>query len=292
MKRRACLYLLAVASLLPSFALGQKAAFRPNLGPDLPTIIVRCGDVGVLLRQKSQWTMGRIDFRGKPMSTEKSAYGTVLLFPNLGFIGTAHLENEPEPLESLSFELDGVKIENPTAELQGKQFKFTRVSKIRGVKLICEIELKEDRLYETTTLETKEEVPLKLLYHFMHAWLPSVSHYAAGDEKGGVESGEFPNDEVAMRKMFVNRKVDWFAAYEPTNRQFAVSRLLSTPELGGHQSMVWNVIGTYRKYYLKCFADGVIPAGFKGTWKMVTGFGEAELAGWSATAEGVAKQLK
>jgi hypothetical protein len=77
----------------------SKEPFKPKLGPDLPAITVSCGDVSLLLRQASQWTPRRIDFRGHAMTTERSAYGTVFSFPDCGFIGTAHLENEPEPLK-------------------------------------------------------------------------------------------------------------------------------------------------------------------------------------------------
>jgi len=41
------------------------------------------------------------------MTSEKSAYGTVFAYPDIGSIGTAHLENEPEEFQSLSIILDG-----------------------------------------------------------------------------------------------------------------------------------------------------------------------------------------
>ena len=72
-------------SLFQSLALGlaltalasAKEPFKPNLGPELPRITVSCGDVTLLLRQATQWTPERIDFRGAAMTTESSAYAVL-----------------------------------------------------------------------------------------------------------------------------------------------------------------------------------------------------------------------
>ncbi len=286
-----CLLLLVGLSI----TLHAAEPFRPNLGPDRDRITVRCGEVTLLFRQASQWTPGRIDFRGAPMTTERSAYGTVFSFPEVGFIGTGHLENEPEPLESVAFFLDGEKVENPEAELEAtSQFRFERVSHVRDFHLRGIIEIKDDRLYETATVSTENAVPLKLVYHFMHAWRPTVSAYLAGRDGDAPEDllrGELRDGDDVARKFYVNERVDWIAVYEPESRQFAVSRLLETPEEGKHVSMIWNVPGTYRKYYLKCFNNETVTAGFEGTWRMVTGFGSSELGEWEEKARALAAAL-
>jgi hypothetical protein len=268
--------------------------FVPNLGPDLPAITVTCGEVSLLLRQGSQWTPGRIDFRGHSMTTERSAYGTVFSFPDCGFIGTAHLENEPETLESLAFILDGKPLEKPEAVLKDRTFRFERKSRVRDFELTCVTELKNDRLYETTTVRTQKAVPLKLVYHFMHAWAPSVSAFCAGTDASPDQtiSGPLHDGDDTARKFFINQRIDWMAAFEPKSRQFAVSRLLAAPDQGGHIAMIWNVPGSYRKFYLKCFNNATVPAGFEGTWRMVTSFGASDAPGWEKTARQVAAELK
>lgn len=268
--------------------------FRPNLGPDLPRITVQCGDLTLLLRQSSQWTPGRIDFRGTPMTTEKSAYGTVFMFPEIGFIGTAHLENEPEDLKSLSYLLDGKAIEAPVGQLTGKTFRFVRESRIRNFQLTCETELKGNRLYETTSVSTEKAAPLKLVYHFMHAWTPTVSAYLAGrdDLPGEFSSGLLEDTKEVDRKFYINQRIDWMAVYEPDSKQFAVSRLLEAPAEGGHESKIWNVPGTYRKFYLACFQNETVPANFNGTWRMVTGFGNSEPGEWESAASQLAETLR
>lgn len=282
--------------LLALFVLTASAAepFRPNLGPNLKTLTVQCGDLTLLLRQASQWTPGRIDFRGKAMTTERSAYGTVFNFTGTGFIGTGHLENEPEPLQSLAFFVDGQEIQATSEKLVGNHFQLKRVSNVRGCQLTCVVELKDNRLIETSTIQTTEAVPLHLVYHFMHAWRPTVSGFLAGRDAGPepTHGGELNDAPATARQFVINERVDWMAVYEPESGQFAVSRLLAAPKQGGHVSMIWNVPGSYRKYYLKCFDKDSVPANFKGTWRMVTAFGAARPEEWQAQARELAEALR
>ena len=277
--------LICVLGLMASF-LQAKEPFIPNLGPNLPAITVTCGDVTLLLRQETQWTPGRIDFRRHPMTTERSAYGTVFSFPDCGFIGTGHLENEPENLQSLAFWIDDKKVETPTARLKGNSFRFERRSRIRTFDLTNVIEIKNSRLYETATVHANEATPLKLVYHFMHAWTPSVSAFLTEDEAGPLR-----DDAEVARKFYINKSVDWMAVYEPKSSQFGVSRLLEAPDQGGHIAMIWNVPGTYRKFYLKCFNNETVPAGFTGTWRMVTAFGSSTPEAWESSARELAQDL-
>jgi len=268
--------------------------FRPNLGPNLPTVTVQSGDLTLLLRQASQWTPGRIDFRGQPMTTERSAYGTVFNFTGTGFIGTGHLENEPEPLQSLAFFVDGQEIQAPSEKLVGKHFQLKRVSNVRGCQLTCVVELKDNRLIETSTIRTTNAVPLHLVYHFMHAWRPTVSGFLAGRdaEPEPTHGGELNDAPATARQFVISERVDWMAVYEPESGQFAVSRLMAAPKEGGHVSMIWNVPGSYRKYYLKCFDKDIVPANFEGTWRMVTAFGAARPEEWQSKARALAEALR
>lgn len=282
-----------LALLLPLLAGSLCAAepFRPNLGPDLERFTVTCGKVTLLMRQASQWTPGRIDHEGFAMTTEKSAYGTVLSFPDVGFIGTAHLENEPETLTKLEFFLDDRLVAEPEPEMRGGRFRSVRESVIRGVRLRCEIELKDDRLTETTTLTAEQDTPLKLLYHFMHAWTPTVSAWLAGSGDQSEGAALLDSEEV-VRKFYIQKRVDWMAVYEPESARFGVSRLLEAPEEAGNVAMLWNVPGTYRKYYLRCFDNTTVPSGFSGTWRMVTAFGKADAGNWEDAARRLAAELE
>lgn len=265
-----------------------------DMGPDRERITVQCGNVTLLLRRQSQWTPGRIDFRGNPMTTERSAYGTVFSFPGVGFIGTAHLENEPEKLTALRFILDEKELDTPGATLSGARFRFERESQVRNFRMNCVVELSGNRLYETTTVSTAEAAPLKLVYHFMHAWTPSVSGFIAGLDESPTESvsGALTDDKAVVRKFYINARVDWIAVYEPRSGQFAVSRLLAAPREAGNIAKIWNVPKTYRKFYLTCFNNQTVPAGFHGAWRMVTGFGIATPDTWETAAKALARELQ
>ena len=265
----------------------------PPVGPNLERITVTVGDLTLLLRQGTQWTPGRIDYRGTAMTTERSAYGTVFKFPGVGFIGTGHFENEPEDLRSVHFFLDGAPVAAATEALKGESFRFERESRVRDFSLRNTTELKDNRLYETATIETKMAVPLDLIYHFMHAWQPEISDFVAGtdgDEK--ITSGSFESTDEALGKFYIDAEVDWVAVYHPSSQKFAVSRLLETPDGLSHQSKLWNRPPTYRKYYLATFVNRTVPAGFEGTWRMVTAFGEASPLNWQAEAQALAEKLR
>lgn len=277
--------LLALCPLVPA----------PAARADLPPrITVQCGEVTLLLRAASQWTPGRIDFRGTPLTTERSAYGTVFSFPGVGFIGTGHHENEPEDLGRLAFFLDGKALEAPGETLAGDRFRFERESRIRTLRLRSVVELKGGRLLESAWLRAEEDTPQKLLYHFMHAWVPTVSAFLAGKDSspGEIVEGTLGDSEEEARGFRIGERVDWVALYEPTSRKFAVSRLLEAPDAGGHVSLIWNVPGTYRKYYLRCFADDTVPAGFEGLWRMATAFGAADEGEWRDAARKLAAELR
>jgi hypothetical protein len=276
-----------------SGAMAQKKTFKPNLGPNLPRITVHAGDVSLLLRQTSQWTPGRIDYRKIPMTTERSFYGTVFMFPEIGFIGTGHLENEPENLQSLHFFVDGKEIKTPGETIEADQsFKFHRTSKIRDFDLETTIEIHDNKLYETATIHAHKDVPLKLVYHFMHAWKPEISEFCT-HVGGQTVSGKLNDLEENHRKFFINKPASWTAVFDPTSNQFAISKILASPggDAAAHSSKIWNVPDTYRKYYLTSFSNETVPTGFSGTWKMVTGFGKSIPENWKKNAEIKARQL-
>ncbi|MGB0580743.1 MAG: hypothetical protein ACPGVU_13660 [Limisphaerales bacterium] len=253
----------------------------------------KVGNVSVVFESKRQWTPARIDFRGQPMTTERSAYGSVFSFPGVGFIGTTHFENEPEQLRSTTWFIDGKAVDVAKKMTAGKELRFVRKSKIRSFETDSEWRIKNGRLYETVDVRATSETPLKLVYHFMHAWQPTVSAFLAGNDGETKElSGELRNGKDVARKFYIEQEVDWLAVYEPKSRQFAVSRLLRVPEQGGARSRIWNVPGTYRKYYLMCFHQQTVPAGWRGQYQMVTSFGAASQSEWKSKARRLAAELK
>ena len=83
------------------------------------------------------------------MTTERSAYGTVFSFPGVGFIGTAHLENEPEQLQSTQWFMDTLAVDAANHMAATHKIRFLRKSKIRAFETTSEWLIQKDRLYET-----------------------------------------------------------------------------------------------------------------------------------------------
>jgi len=195
-------------------------------------------------------------------------------------------------VQELEFYLDGERVAEPGERLVGKTFRMERRSKVKAFDMHRTVELRDDRLWETVRVSCGEATPLKLVYHFMHAWNPSATEYLAGEDSGDEVTGTFEADLDAERSFVVNEEVDWVAVYDGPLKKFSVARLVERPGAGGAMSKIWDVPGTYRKHYLQCFTNETVPKGFKGTWRTVTAFGEAGAGEWKAKARKLAGELK
>ena len=258
-------------------------------------ISVKCGDLAINFEGPTRrWTIENIKFRDVLVAPGRGASGTVFNFPDIGFIGTAHHENETEPVDDLKFFIDDKPLNEVPAELSGDTFRLERQSHVKNFSLEGQVEIRDNRLWETASFQLPadaEPVPLKLVYHFMHPWHVDSTHYMAGRDGEIIVKGELGGDEEQNRKFFVNQEVDWIAIYNQNTKTYLVSYLLEKPDVGTSVATIWNVHGAYRKFYLRCFTNDTVPAGFDGTYKMVTGFGVAEADEWKAAATALANTL-
>ncbi len=89
----------------------------------------------------------------------------------------------------------------------------------------------------------------------------------------------------------MRKKVDWVAVREPKERAICG---LAPPRGSRKRAKRLDDLERarhYRKFYLKCFDNDTVPAGFTGTWKMVTGFGTAGAGEWEPAARALAEEL-
>lgn len=284
--------------ILISLALVATALLPANAGDDPAWpqhLSVKCAELTVNFEgPKRRWTIENIRFRDVLVAPDNGASGTVFNFPDIGFIGTAHHENETEPVDDLQFFLNGEKLEKIPASLSGDSFRLQRRSHVKNFALEGEVELRDNRLWETATVRLPTDadpVPLKLVYHFMHPWHVDSTHYMAGRKGEVVQSGELERSEQADRKFYVNEEVDWIAIYRAETKTYLVSYLLEKPDVSTSIAAIWNVNSAYRKFYLRCFTNDTVPSGFEGTWRMVTGFGVAGPGEWESMATETAKKL-
>ncbi len=258
-------------------------------------LTVKAGDLTVNFEgPKRRWTIESIKFGDVLVAPATGASGTVFNFPDIGFIGTAHHENETEPVDDLQFFIDGKKLDEVPAELSGKTFRLERKSHVKTFSLEGSIEIRDNRLWETATFRLPahaEPVPLKLVYHFMHPWHVDSTHYMAGRDGEIIAEGELDRSEEADHKFYVNQAADWIAIYNENTKTFIVSYLQEKPDVSTAIAAIWNVHGAYRKFYLRCFTDDIVPADFDGTYRLVTGFATAEADAWQKAAEALAVEL-
>src|SRR6266436_4675213 len=97
--RVACLGLIIGVVMLGVSAGGEDGHDTKAIGP--AALRVSCGDVLIRIDGPLKWTMNRIEYKGTPLAIENSAYGTVFLFPGIGFIGSGHLLDRKDGAEDV-----------------------------------------------------------------------------------------------------------------------------------------------------------------------------------------------
>src|SRR5262249_9739478 len=69
------------------------------------SVTATCGNVAVRIDGPKMWTLSRIEYRGTRLGIEESAWGTVLNFPEVGFVGSAHRDGGAEEVHAVEFYL-------------------------------------------------------------------------------------------------------------------------------------------------------------------------------------------
>jgi len=290
-KITAVLLFNVMVAILPVYAL-EKAVDSNSSGVIGPaSVTVLCDNVLIRIDGPKMWTPSRIEYKGTLLGVEDSAYGTVFKFPEIGFIGTAHFLDRPdgrEDVKKLEYFLDDKKLDLPGQNIKGNKFRLCKVSRILECGLDSVVELRNNCIYETTVITTGKQVPLELVYNFMHAWTPIATAVLAHSYDGNELDKTFDD---AGRKEYLLKDLEWAAVYDANSCKGAVSYLITKPTVGGADFLIVNAPKVYRKYYVMSFVNQTVPAGFSGTYKMVTGFFEAPLDKWQEAARKVASEL-
>jgi hypothetical protein len=255
---------------------------------------VTCGDVLVRIDGPKMWTLSRIEYKGTLLGVEDSAYGTVLNFTNIGFIGTAHKLDRPdgqEDVQSVEFYLDDKKVVPQQDSISGTSFKLIKKSRILNVAIENITELSNNRIYETAIVKAAEETQLKVAYHFMHAWTPTATAFLACSADGNELQDELMDSNDDKGKHYVVKDLAWIAVYDGPSGRGIVSCLLEKPAVGGANSLLVNAPAVYRKCYVMCFEDKSLPVGFDGKYEMVTGFFEAKPDKWQDVARKLSQDM-
>ena len=279
----------------------------PPTGTTQPTetrpasLTASIGYVLVRIDGPKLWTLSRIEYKGTLLGVEDSAYGTVVTFPGAKHLGTAHFldvpghpgEVEKENVTELRFYLDDQPVTNltDTMSISGKSFRVERTSKIRAFDLDSVLDVRDGVLMQSARLRAPVAVELQMSYPLMYAWTPTATEYLFGMDDGSRKSGKFL-ESSAKPTEGLEKTARWLAVYDGPSGKGAVTYLLSQPADAEAWFQYTDAPGIYRKLRLMSFVGKTIPAGFDGTFRMVTGFFSAAPEQWKAAAEQRAGELK
>lgn len=266
--------------------------------PRKTTITV--GDVRTRIDGPKMWTLSGIDYQGRIMSSEESAYGTVFTIRDVGHLGTAHFldvlgkpgEIEKEKVMSLKYFLDDKPVTafSQIMDLEGKSFRMERTSKIRGFDLNSSVDLRDDILIESVQMRVTEPVDLVKAHLTMYAWTPEATVYLLGNDAGIQKRGTFLQDGNTVAE--VVKEVNWSAVFDPSTGKGAVYVVVERPPDDPSQLIVVDSPGLYRKIAGYDLVDKVVPVGWEGTYVSVVGFFSATADDWEAKAEQRVADLK
>lgn len=303
MKQSHHIRIVVVLHLILSLAINSSWATENNAekskaseGDRPASVTAHIGDVTVRIDGPKLWTLSRIEYKHALLGVEHSAYGTVLNLKDVGFIGTAHKEVESEDVTDLRFFLDEKYLPSPPTVVQGNSFKVKRKSRIRSFQLDSLLEVSNDRISQSVRLQTKAAVKMKVIYPFMYAWTPTATNYLFGADSGLQTEGQFsPQD--AEQSQVTQSQMNWLAVYDKPSGKGMVSRLLTQHKVGQNevrsaQMLIVDSPKVYRKFYIMCFSNEEVPAGFDETYRIVTSFFEADEASWKLAANKLAQSLK
>ena len=261
------------------------------LGP--PSLTAKVGNVLIRIDGPKLWTLSRIEYKGTLLGIEESAYGTVFGIKDVGWIGSAHKEHEVEQVTRLRFLLDGKELNSFDATTaRGTSFRMERESRIRSFAIRSTVEVKKDRLYQSTWFNTDADVDMKMIYLAMYAWTPTATAYLFGSDDGTTRAGTFKGVAGERPDYIIENSMIWLATYDGPSGKGTVTRVMEKPSIGYAGLQIADAPGTYRKLYVMSFAEQTVPASVDVSCHVVTGFFEADEAGWKAKALELAETLK
>ena len=249
-------------------------------------IVADVGDLQIRFESRSFWTLYRIDYKGDRICLDRfgSHYGSVASFPDVGFIGSGHTENENEEVVDLKLLVDGQPVDRPAAKLTCQDIRLQKRSRIRNLLLTTEISARDNRIVEDVKLSAAKPTAVNLIYHFMHPWTFTATEYLAESLDGTRVEGTFTGDKGQK----IDKATRWSAIYDAPTGKGAVTYVLDAPTDDDWRTRYWDVPDVYRKHYLATFLNKTVPAGREFRYRVVIVPFESVAQRWKDTAAQVA----
>lgn len=200
---------LVQSSCLLVLLVSRTEAEPPTVKAAWPaSLTATIGDVRVRIDGPKMWTLSRIEYGGAVMGIEDSAYGTVVNIRNVGFIGTAHKEVEPENVTELKFIVDDrlLDLSANQSHVKGKSFRLRRESRIRALALESDLQVNEDRILQSVRITSDAAVDLKVIYPLMYAWTPTAAEFLFGADDGQETGGEFLPKALEQPRYIIEKR--------------------------------------------------------------------------------------
>ncbi len=255
------------------------------------SVNISCGKLNVRLGAATYWNINRIKYANIPVSVDLSGayWGTVFLFPDAGFIGSGHNDNnETEKVIDLKMYVDGkylapgdVGKEKPV--ICSNNFKMEKTAMARSIRFHYTLEIKNNKIFENCKLTTDKDTNLKLMYNFMHPWSEQMTDYYILTAQNKSRQGTFKtNNKFPYQGKFI-----WAALYNSHNQTGVVSKLTA-----GNAAILflWDR-KQYKKTYLCSFLKKTFRISDKPSYSMTTAFFQAPVKNWQEAAVKTANQL-
>ena len=254
-------------------------------------ILVNSGNLQVRFESRSFWTLYRIEYKGKRIGVDNygSHYGSVAKFKDIGFIGSGHTENDKEKIKKISVTVDGKKVTIPQAVYpQCKSFSLSKVSMVRSIQLSTVVDIADDKIVETVTVEAIKPEKLDLFYHFMHPWSPTATDYIAETTDGKIIQNTFKGDKGFK----IEKPVKWSAVFDATLNTGAVIFLSELPANARFSVKYWDMPPRYRKHYLQTMNKVELKPGTKYSYRAIVVPFAATPDDWKKQVIAIVKGLK
>lgn len=252
------------------------------------------GDLKIRFDSATFYNMKRIEYKSKLVGVDSpgTCYGTVFKFPDLGFIGSGHIDNgNMENLEHLELYQDGkaVNLEtlNNNSELKGKEFKLLRRSLINGIRISNVIIIANNIIDEKITFSAVQDIKLSLVYNFMHPFTTEMDQFSVMTPAGKKEKGTFTGDG----KFPFQNEFEWVAFFSSSLEICAASVLIENTCPGKSIAMIWDKPPRYRKFYLRSCQEQTAEKDQSISMRMRTAFAETTQREWESTAEKICNDL-
>jgi hypothetical protein len=259
--------------------------------PEDGLLTLKTAHYTVPMSAKQAWTIHHVEYDGKVIAHEKGFYGTVMVPKGGNWWGTGHTEGGKEIVHAIRLLVDGKEQPLKMGEtVMGHSLKVIKESTIWKLRCHAEVEVTDNLIFERTQLEPTEDIELKLLYLFMHCFVPTTTKWAAELPDGSFTEGLLPGDGGFE----INKDTRWVAQYEPAMGYGIVCytpRVVTGP---GSHSMIWDLDTTrYHKYYIQANSAREMKAGEKFDYSLILQVATGEQGDWAATKQAVAalKQL-